>query len=344
MKSKQMFATAFTLSFLAAPVWGDSGDVAAAQALFDQGKKLMASGKLAEACPKLEESLKLDAALGTVLNLADCYEKQGRLASAWSRFVAAQDMAHAGGHAEAEKVARDRAAKLAPRLSHLVIEVASADATPGLEVKRDNVLVGSAQWGTPIPADAGAHSVTAAAPGRKSWETKVELGANATTAKVRVPPLEAEPANVAAPAPVATAAATAAVATGEAPAAQPSTAPDSSSGGGGGLGTQRTAALVAGGIGVVGVVVGSIFGFKSMSKHDDANKLCPTGTCETQEGVTAWDDARSAGNVSTYSFIIGGVALASGAVLWLTAKPSSGATTTAKVVVGPQTLTLAGTW
>ena len=341
MKSKQMFATAFTLSFLAAPVWADSGDVAAAQALFDQGKKLMASGKFAEACPKLEESLKLDAALGTVLNLADCYEKQGRLASAWSRFVAAQDMAHAGGHAEAEKVARDRASKLAPRLSHLVLEVAGADATPGLEIKRDNVVVGSAQWGTPIPADAGAHLVTAAAPGRKSWETKVELGANASTATVRVPALEAEPGSVAA-APAA-AAATAAVATNEAPPPQPSTPSDSGSSGEG-LGTQRTAALVAGGIGVVGVAIGTIFGFKSMSKHDDANKLCPTGSCDTQEGVTAWDDARSAGNVSTYSFIIGGVALASGAVLWLTAKPGSGATATAKVVVGARTVTLSGTW
>ena len=40
-----------------------------------------------------------------------------------------------------------------------------------------------------------------------------------------------------------------------------------------------------------------------------------------QEGVTLHDQAHSAGNVSTALFAIGGAALATGAVLWLTAKP-----------------------
>ena len=53
-----------------------------------------------------------DPALGTVLNLADCYEKAGRLASAWSRFVEAEGMAHAEGHTDAERIARERASKL----------------------------------------------------------------------------------------------------------------------------------------------------------------------------------------------------------------------------------------
>ena len=42
-----------------------------ATALVSQARALMAEGKLAEACPKLAESQRLDARLGTMLDLAD---------------------------------------------------------------------------------------------------------------------------------------------------------------------------------------------------------------------------------------------------------------------------------
>src|SRR5450432_3403221 len=71
------------LATMAAPSFARADDSAAAQALFDQGKKAMAALNYAEACPKLEESYRLQEALGTLLNLADCYQRQGKLASAW---------------------------------------------------------------------------------------------------------------------------------------------------------------------------------------------------------------------------------------------------------------------
>src|SRR6478735_9605838 len=50
-------------------------DQAKAEALFDEGRRLLAAARFAEACPKFAESQRLDSALGTLLNLGDCYEK-----------------------------------------------------------------------------------------------------------------------------------------------------------------------------------------------------------------------------------------------------------------------------
>src|SRR5687768_18046990 len=96
---------------------------AAAEALFDHAKRLHAAGRYAEACPKFAESQKLDAGVGTLLYLADCYEKIGQTASAWAGFREAAAAAKNAGQEEREKIARDRAAGLEPQLSRLTITV-----------------------------------------------------------------------------------------------------------------------------------------------------------------------------------------------------------------------------
>src|SRR5882757_3842955 len=113
-RTKLLLLAVLGLSSLSSSVArAQSGDSAVAQALFDQAKKLIADGHASEACPKLEESQRLEPRSGTLINLASCYEQTGRLASAWSKYIEAATSAKASGNSAREAVARQHAAALA---------------------------------------------------------------------------------------------------------------------------------------------------------------------------------------------------------------------------------------
>jgi hypothetical protein len=164
----------------------------AAQALFDDAKKLMQAGKYSDACPKFEESQRLAPGIGTQYNLASCYESLGKTASAWSLYLDVAGVAKSTNQPEREKAARQNAAALEPKLSRLNITV-DKGAPADVEVKRDGVAIGRAQWGTAIPLDPGQHQETASAPGKKTFETSFLIEKGATTKSIAVPALEAGP-------------------------------------------------------------------------------------------------------------------------------------------------------
>jgi hypothetical protein len=294
----------------------EQSDVAAT-ALFDQGRKLMQQGKYAEACPKLAESERLAPSGGTLLNLADCYEHTGQTASAWAAWKDAAARANAAGKSDVEKRAVARAAALEPNLAKLAISVDPASDVPGLEVKRDGVKVGHAEFGVPIPVDPGTHVIDATAPNKEPFSGKVDVApkqANATLAVTLVDAPQAAPTPTPATAPAATPATTTATP------ATPEQPTSSWSG-------QKTVALIVGGVGVVGIGVGSAFGLIAKSKNDQALQNCRTSTLCSQQGLDLTDDAKHAATVSTIAFVAGGVVLAGGIVLWLTAPSSSPSTT-----------------
>jgi len=296
----------------------EQSDVAAT-ALFDQGRKLMQQGKYADACPKLAESERLAPSGGTLLNLADCYEHTGQTASAWAAWKDAAARANAAGKSDVEKRALARAAALEPNLAKLAISVDAASDVPGLEVKRDGVKVGHAEFGVPIPVDPGTHEIDATAPNKQPFSGKVDVApkqANATLSVTLVDAPQAAPTPAPAPA-------TAPVPTPATPTASPATPEQPASTWSG----QKTAALVVGGVGLVGIGVGSAFGLIAKSKNDQALQNCRTSTLCTQQGLNLTDDAKSAATVSTIAFVAGGVALAGGIVLWLTAPSSTPSTT-----------------
>jgi hypothetical protein len=157
-----------------APAEAANGVEKEAQGLFVEAMKLMGKKRYAEACEKFAQSQELDPGMGTQFRLAECYEKLGRLASAYEQFVAVADAAKGASKPDREAVARKRAADLEVRVAKLTIAIPPAVASlKDLEVRRDGVVVDKASWGTPIPVDPGDHVVTVKAPGKKPWETKV---------------------------------------------------------------------------------------------------------------------------------------------------------------------------
>jgi hypothetical protein len=106
---------------------------------------------------------------------------------------------------------------------------------------------------------------------------------------------------------------------------------------------QKYIALAAAGVGVIGVALGTAFGFLSLSKKSDAQNACPDATCPTQDGSSKWGDAGSTGNVSTIAFVLGGVGLAGAAALWFTA-PSGRASSTPQVGLGPGGIQVRESW
>jgi serine/threonine-protein kinase len=299
--------------------------------LFEEARTLINAGHAKEACPKLEESQALDPGTGTLLNLARCYELTNRLASAWSRYLEAAASAKAQGSAKREREARKRAQALVPRLSHLVVNVApETRALPGLQVTRDGQPVGAAQWGQPIAADEGEHQIEARAEGYRTWQTAIAVSGEGKTQTVSVPGLEREAAK---PEPES------AVVTPSLTPAPAEPIRDERSG----LGTQRTLALVVGGVGVVGLGVGTVFGLKSKSKHDEAEDYCDGADCTDARGVSAGEDAYSAGNVATVAMALGALGVAGGITLWLTA-PSPSAQRATQVGLGAGSVHFRSTW
>jgi hypothetical protein len=310
-----------------------SEDSAVAQSLFDDAKALMNAGRVAEACPKLEESQRLEPRSGTLINLASCYEQAGRLASAWSKYLEAASAAKNAGNSEREAVARERAAALAPRIPKLVVEVSvELQGVPGLEIWRDRVFVGKPQWGAALPADAGEHEITASAPGREPFRAKVDIVGEGQTTTVKVvglAELNSSPAPVVARAPERV----------EAPRpTKPAPAPSR------GFGTMRVAALVAGGVGLVGVGVGSAFGIASKGHRDEAQKYCEGPACTDARGVTEGNAAQRDGNVATALMVVGGIGLAAGATLWLMAPARDSGAPTAQLGLSPGSLQLRGSF
>lgn len=184
---------AMVVLLAAVPVRAQSGDAAAAEALFDEGMKLMAAGDYAEACPKLEESQRLDPGVGTLFNLARCYEKTDRLASAWANYLEASQEAERRDEPRRASAARRYAKRLEPRLYRLVILVPKDSRVDGLAIERGGVTVGPGAWGTKVPVDAGELVVSASAPGYQRWETTLAIRGDKKLVVLEIPPLEREP-------------------------------------------------------------------------------------------------------------------------------------------------------
>lgn len=327
MTRLQRFVSAVTcvgVLSLSVPARAQSeGTAAAAESLFQEGRKLMDAKRYGEACPKFAASQKMAPAIGTLLNLADCYEKNNQLASAWARFHEAIALAQRLGRTAREQTARERADKLEPRLIKLTI----LSRTAGVEVKLDGAPIDSAAMATPIPVDPGRHSVEATAKGKKPFTKDFEVTEKSRSPSVEIPVLEDEPR------------AEVRDDRTDPKKDKKTSTPDESKK----WPAQKTLGLVIAGVGVVGLGVGGIFGLRTRSQWSEAVEHCTGNECD-QDGFDLANSARTSGNISTVAVIAGGAFLVGGGILFFTAPktPKSTAASTLRVGLGPGSLLLGG--
>lgn len=298
-------------------VAADASDKAAAEALFQQAKTLMDQKQYSEACEKFRVSQELDAGLGTLLHLADCYEKMGRTASAWATFEEAASVAASRGDTNRHDIARGRAMAVKPRLSYVVVR--SAEVMPtGTIVMRDGRAIPSAVWGVPVPVDPGTTTITVSAPGYQLAKLEVAVPVQAPApVEVVLPPLvkdtTSEPVAASSPAPVQPAVAE--------PPPQPSPPPPSPPE----TSAQETWGLVLGGVGIVALGVSAVFTLTGYSDYKDSLDDCSStneNACGV-DGTAKRKDAVSDLNVATIIGSAGAVVLGTGVVLYVTAPSAS---------------------
>jgi hypothetical protein len=287
-------------------------DKAMAEMLFDRGVALMKQGQFAQACAQLEQSQTIERGIGTLLYLAECYEKLGRTASAWAMFREAASAARAEGQPDRAKTGNARADRLEPQLSKLAIHVTAASAPAGLTVLRNGQPVPPGVWGQPMPVDPGEQRVEARASGYAPWMVTINLPPNGAALSVDVPELTATsqpiaPLPAAASEPVAEAPAAAL----SAPSPSDTPAPTNR--------WQKPLGLVLGGAGVVALGLGTYFGLRAMAKKSDSDRECPDGHCSSMDGVTFSQQAQSAATLSNVFVISSAALLVGGAVVYFTA-------------------------
>jgi hypothetical protein len=281
-------------------------DRALAEELFREAQSLMGAQRYDEACPKLQESQRLDPATGTLLNLAVCHEKQGRLASAWTEYSEVVTLARRDNRPDRVSYAERRLAAIEPKLSRLRLELAPGVSTTDLTIRLDGADVGLPSLGVAVPVDPGKHDVSASAPGKRPWTTSIEVASRPAQQTVVIPALADAPDQGTAPA---RSAPHLLVPPGPAAADRRP---------GRWLTSRRIVGLGIGGLGLVGVGVGSYFGLRAISKNDDSNQEGCEGNQCTEDAAAIRNDAISAGDTSTIAFIVGGAALGAGLVLVFT--------------------------
>lgn len=167
-------------------------DDAAAKALFDQGKTLFAEGKYGEACAKLEASFRLAALSSTRGLLGACYERVGRLASAWAAYRDSAAIADRQGNGERAAAAREKAAELEPKLARITIDASAVRAVPGIRVTLDGIEQPHAALDTELPIDSGPHVLEAIAEDYTAWKHTIDI-VDGERQKVVVEPLVRDP-------------------------------------------------------------------------------------------------------------------------------------------------------
>jgi hypothetical protein len=307
-----------------------SAETAAARALAVDGLKLAEAGKCTEAIDKLARAEKLHHSAIVQGRLGECQIQVGKLVDGTEnlrkmlREPAPNPSAALTKARERAQTALDGAK---PKIAFLMISVKGLKEAGTATVTVDGENVPTALLDADRPTDPGDHVIEASAPGYLKASARVSVKeAERKAVTVR---LDADPTAVAPPPPPAEPAA------GPQHAPVPTTAPapgrESRFSIGGDSGTtqnaapNRTGAYIAWAVGGVALAVGAGFGFVAMKGKNDLEPNCSNNVCNVPPGDDTLSNAKTAGNISTAAFIVGGVGVVLGTVLFFSAGSGSSA-------------------
>jgi hypothetical protein len=255
-----------------------SADSVTAEALFQSGREALDKGDVKAACDRFEESYRLEPKPGTALNLGNCREQLGQVASAWQRFEEAAQTLPADDSRRA--IARQRAAALSGKVPKLLLRLPAG--AQGWVVLRDGVELGSASLNLALPVDPGTHQIEVRAPGHAPWHA----GVDATLGEEREVLLAAGP-------------------------PQSSGAPDANAHPGSASSSRHTLGWVLSGVGAAGVATSLVTGALVISKSSTVDDECIDKRC-SPAGLDAAESGRTLSTVSTIAAVAGAVSLGFG--------------------------------
>jgi hypothetical protein len=282
-RRRAALAALLTALALAAPraarAQPSTDDRAAAEALFEEGKALVAKSELAPACERFAESHRLDPQIGTLLYLATCREQTGKTASAWADFKEALALAEKTGKTDRLEQARQGVDRTSTVLSRISVKLAWK--VEGLRVTINGREV--RMFDTALPYDPGSVAVVAEAPGRKTFTRQLTLEKGPTAIEVVIPELEVLP-------------------KGDGPAPERE--------------ADHTVAFAVGGAGLGLVAVGMGFGLGALLTKSAADDHCRGSFCD-QEGLDGHDRANVFAWTANVTVGAGLAAVATGIVLFI---------------------------
>ncbi len=295
---RRVRAVAVALAFAAAcaPALAHA-DTSEPEELFAQAVELMKNDKFQEALPKLEEAQRRDPGLGTQFNLAVCYEKLGRLGSAYRNYVAVAQLAKQSGRKQREDAAREKIIALVGRIATLAITLADHD-KDRLVVRVDGAVVAHDDLGG-YAVDPGEHRIEVTAPAKKPWSTTLAAPAEGQRAAVAVPVLEDVK--------------------GDTKVVEITRD---------GSDPRRTWGFIAGGIGLAGLVAGGVTGILLLNAKSTADDRCKprcigADGLPDQEGIDAVNRGKALAPINVVAWGVGIAGVAVGAYLLLTGGSST---------------------
>jgi hypothetical protein len=275
-----------------------SNDGTSAQVFFERGRVAATAGDPATACKNFEESLRLDLAVGTLFNLAQCEEKLGKLASAWQHLREGIDRLDPSDPRIAP--ARKAADALAPTIPKLRVVLAASAASA--RVSRDGVELNGLSLSEPLSVNPGKHTVLVECDGYESNRYDLELAESESKTlsvelgKRKPPGALGAPGNLAprvsGPLPL-------------------EAAP---------LRTVGWIGVVAGGVSLAAGLSAGALAYERSSVvvgHCDAERICDS------EGKAALLSGQRYGAISTITTLVGLGVLSAGIVILLVTKPSN---------------------